>query len=66
MPSSYRSLSSPLSGDEVDVVSEGGVVFGHLFGSHVSDWGLRFGRIGVRERAKANQEAYQNRQRSCP
>lgn len=45
----------PLPGDQIDVVSQGGVVLGQLFGWGVFTGVLRFGGVGIRQCSQAHQ-----------
>lgn len=53
----WSGLVSPLPGDEVDVMSESGVVFGQLLRRRVLSGVLRFGRIGVHHGAEIQEDA---------
>lgn len=52
-----KCVHSPLPGDQVDVVSQGGVVFGQLFGGSVLTGVFGFGGVGVGQRSQADQHA---------
>lgn len=58
--------SSPLSGDEVDVVADSRVVLGPVLRRGVAAWTLRFGRIGVGQTAPTQQQADEERRAHQP
>lgn len=56
----------PLPGDQVDVVSQSGVVLGQLFGRSVFTRVLWFGRIGICQCSQAHQHAQEHGHQHAP
>lgn len=51
----YVCVVIPLPGDQIDVVSQGSVVFGQLFRRSILSWVLGFGGVGISQCSQTDQ-----------